>query len=362
MRRFVMLVAALGGLATAGRLEAQVPEIAYDAVDALSGFPNDIHLGEVGGVARNSQGEIFVYTRTGDPTISIGTARAIAHGGSRLFRFDANGSYVGEWGIGVYGFLQAQQVRVDAQDYVWTVDLMANQVVRFDPEGRVNMVFSRKPEALNVPLSDPPAPATGGGGGGGGGGGAAGPPPGSGPEGESFNRPADVAFDAQGYIYVADGLGNNDRVAKYEPSSGRWLMNWGSTGSGPGQFDGVSGIAIDAQGLVYVADRGNQRIQVFNNMGVLQREITGVGSPGAICISPESPQYLFVSNSNPPENIDEGGEIYKLELNGRILGKFGRAGRLIGEFNATNSIDCRDPNVLLIGERGSWRVQQVTLR
>ena len=58
-----------------------------------------------------------------------------------------------EIGQGVYGFLQAQQVRVDPEDNVWIVDQMSTQV-KFDPDGRIQMVFSRKPEAMRVP--EPP--------------------------------------------------------------------------------------------------------------------------------------------------------------------------------------------------------------
>ena len=75
-----------------------VPEIAFDSVANPLTLPDDIYLGEVGGVAANSKGEIFVYTRTGHPTISIGTSRAFAHGGSRLFQFDRTGKFVREIG------------------------------------------------------------------------------------------------------------------------------------------------------------------------------------------------------------------------------------------------------------------------
>ena len=81
----------------------------------------------------------------------------------------------------------------------------------------------------------------------------------------------------------------------------------------------------------------------------------------AICITPGAHQYLYSSNSNDAESLDNG-EIYKLELDGKIVGKFGRAGRLPKEFNMTNAIDCRSENELLIGELGNWRVQKVTLR
>ncbi len=338
----VLLFAALIGAPAC--LAAQgAPTLAYDAVDPLS-LPANIHLGEVAGVARNSSGEIFVYTRTGNPTISIGVARSVSHGGSRLFRFTPAGEYLGEIGEGAYGLLVAQQVRVDAADNVWIVDQLSNQVIRFDPQGRITMVLGRKPEAMRVPVADPPASPTAG----------------SGSAGESFQRPADVAWDAAGNIYVADGYGNA-RIAKYD-ADGRWIRNWGSRGSDSGQFDSVRGIAVDARGLVYVADHGNRRIQVFDADGNFQRQIDGVGAPSAICISPGSTQYLYVSDSNPQDDMEYDGGILKLDLDGRVVGRFGKVGKHPGDFGAVNAIDCRDPNNLLVGELGNWRVQRVSLR
>ena len=77
-----------------------MPEIAFDSAANPLTLPDDIYLGEVGGVATNSKGDIFVYTRTGHPTISLGSARAFAHGGSRLFQFDRNGKFIREIGTG----------------------------------------------------------------------------------------------------------------------------------------------------------------------------------------------------------------------------------------------------------------------
>src|SRR6202171_2010521 len=81
----------------------------FDSANPLT-LPDDIYLGEVGGVATNSRGDIFVYTRTGHPTVSLGGARSFAHGGSRLFQFDRTGKYVREIGKDSYAFMFAQQV------------------------------------------------------------------------------------------------------------------------------------------------------------------------------------------------------------------------------------------------------------
>src|ERR1700690_2714759 len=144
----VVLAATLIGGVSAN---AQVPEIAFDSVPNALQLPAGLYLGEVAGVATNSRGDLFVYTRTGHPTITIGTARPFAHGGSRLFQFDKSGKFVREIGKDSYGFMFAAQVRVDPNDNIWVVDQMTNMVIKFDPQGRVGLLLGRKAEAVPVP-------------------------------------------------------------------------------------------------------------------------------------------------------------------------------------------------------------------
>ncbi len=138
------------------------------------------------------------------------------------------------------------------------------------------------------------------------------------------------------------------------------MKSWGQTGTEPGQFNKVHAIAIDAAVLLYVADAGNKRIQVFDTEGNFKSQFAGVGTPQAMCITPGAHQYLYISNSNDPETLDNG-EIYKTELNGTVVGHFGRAGHVMKEFGMTNALDCRSENELLVGEMTNWRVQKVTL-
>ena len=208
------------------------------------------HLGEVAGVATNSKGDIFVYTRTGHPTITIGTSRPFAHGGSRLFQFDRNGKFVREIGQDSYGFLVAQQVRVDPQDNIWIVDQMSSMVIKFDseraganaagPKGR-SRSGSRLCRSHRKPLPARPedgavepvlrprprVPAAAGRG-----------LPGAGAQSDIFQRPTDVAWDAAGNIYVADGYGNA-RVAKFD-KNGKFIKSWGSRGVAPGPVQPVA--------------------------------------------------------------------------------------------------------------------------
>ena len=375
-RTLIFSIAA--ALAISGGLLVRPDSAADDPVrlepDRRLSMPDNIHLGEVAGVATNSRGDIYVYTRTGNPTITIGTARAVSHGGGRLFQFDRTGKFTREIGQGIYGFLQPQQVRVDPQDNIWVVDQMSSQVIKFDPNGRVQMVLSRKPEAMTVPdpRLDPlptgiptiqPAPN---------------PPvaavvaeaaaaaaadrllfPARASQVESFVRPTDVAWDAQGNIYVADGYGNA-RVAKYD-RNGKWIKNWGSRGSGQGQFNIVHGIAIDAQGNVYVGDEGNKRVQVFDTEGTFKTQFTNVGAPTALCLTRGAQPVLYVAHTGDPDGMEDAA-IYKVDLKGNVLGKFGSAGKLPKEFGLVNSIDCRNENELLVGELSNWRVQKLTLR
>ena len=320
--------------------QKEAPEIRFDSVPEALKLPAGLYLGEVGGVATNSRGDVFVYTRTGHPTITIGTARPFAHDGSRLFEFDRNGKFVREIGKDSYGFMFAAQVRVDPSDNIWVVDQMTNMVMKFDPQGRVAMLLGRKAEAVNVPAR----PAGG---------------DGAGQPTDLFNRPTDVAWDAAGDIFVADGLGNA-RIAKFD-KEGKFAKSWGKKGTAPGEFANVRSIAVDAQGNVYAADGGNKRIQVFDNDGNFKTAFADVGNAQALCMTKGPNQLLYVSNSNPPTDIDRDGEIYRMRLDGTITGKFGRAGKLLKEFGTVNAIDCSNENALYVGEIGNLRVQKLIL-
>lgn len=392
MNRTVRTLGTLGTLGTlllGGSLLAQsgVPELSFTTVDLLK-TPTDVFVGEVGGVGANSKGLIFVYTRTGHPYATLGDNRTFYHGGSRLFQFDPAGKFVREFGQDVYGFNAAIGLRIDPQDNVWTIDEGANQVVKFDTEGRVALVLGRKPETIGVrPGGGPGGGGPGAGGPGGGAGapgaavagapGAGGPPvaagltggagggqparlPGSGIPGSGFSRPTDVAWDRTGNIYVADGIGTNDRIAKFD-KDGRFISHWGSTGKGPGQFDGIKALAIDAQGNVYAADLGNQRIQVFDANGTFKSEFGSVGTPIAMCMTRGATQHLYISHAGDADGMEDAA-IYKVQLNGKVVGKFGAAGKMPKEFGLANSIDCRNESELLVGERTNWRVQKVSLK
>jgi len=317
--------------------QGPVPEIPFDSVPNPLKLPADLYLGEVPGVALNSKGHIFIYTRSGV---------------TRLLEFDGAGNFLREIGKGLYAFSGrsfAHVVRVDAHDNIWCVDEGSNMVIEFNPQGRVILLLGRKPEPTERP-APAAAPTRSGPASGGQGGGAS-----VGPYGLlTFNRPTDVAWDAAGNIFISDGYGNS-RVVKFT-RDGTLVKEWGTYGTGPGQFRTPHSIAVDAKGNVYVADRGNRRIQVFDNDGNYLREITSAGTPWAICITPGPTQFLYSSDAAP-------GRIYKLDLDGNLLGQFGTAGHALKQFGWVHEMDCSqaNKNVLYVGELLNWRMQKLIL-
>jgi hypothetical protein len=308
-----------------------VPDIPYDSVPNFLKLPPNLYLGEGIGVATNSRGHVFVYTRSAD---------------TRLFEFDRDGVFLREIGQGLYGFEFAHAVRVDPDDNVWAVDEGTNMVIEFNPEGRVVMVLGRRPEAIDGLAAVAPNTAA------------------SPPEPYVFSRPTDVGWDAAGNIFVTDGYGNS-RIVKFD-RNGRFVKQAGARGDRPGQLNLPHTMATDAQGNVYVGDRSNARVQVFDNDLNFKAIYDNVGNPWAICISPGPHQYLFVSNSIPDNGLAQyreiTGEIYKMELDGTIVGKFGKAGKQLKEFSTVHEIDCRNPNELFVAEITAWRIQKILLR
>ena len=333
---------------------AQVPEIKFDSAPHFFKLPADMNFGEAAGVAVNSQGHVFVFSR--------GNSTGPAYGAtaSQLLEFGADGRYIREIGKNLYAWSYAHAVKVDKDDNIWAIDKGSDMIVKFGKEGHVEMVFGRKKEASDeaAPWSrvNPPRPAVNG----------------------QFRQPTDVTWDAAGDIFISDGY-INSRVAKYD-KNGDWVKQWGDRGSKPGEFNTPHSIAADAKGNIYVADRGNRRIQVFDTDGGLVREIkidvpvppnaqpwmgnpltaqqaeAQSGAPWAICITPQvgGTQYLYSSDGFP-------GRIYKLSLDGKVLGVMGGSGRQLKQFGWIHEMACPSENLLYVAEILNWRVQKLVL-
>lgn len=354
MRRVVILLGLALSIAAGARAQT-VPEIPFESVPFFK-LPPDLNFGEGAGVAVNSKGHVFVFTRSN-------SAGGPAYGAtaSQLLEFGPDGRFIRETGKGLYAWSFAHAIRIDRNDNLWAVDKGSDMVVEFDPEGHVKMVFGRKKEASDEgaePWKHPRPPL----------------PPIDG----YFRQPTDVTWDADGNIYISDGY-INSRVAKYD-RNGDWVKSFGEPGSGPGQLNTPHSIASDAKGNIYVADRGNKRIQVFDGDGKLEREIRvdnlpvppgahspigptpaadakgtmGPGAPWAICITPGPTQYLYMSDAFP-------GRIYKLTLDGKVLGTLGKAGKQPKQFGWIHEIACPSANELYVAEVLNWRVQKLEL-
>ena len=319
------------GSGPAAKARASTPEIPYDAVIPYK-MPPGLYMGEGIGVATNSKGHLYIHTRSGE---------------SRTFEFDPSGTFVKEFGKDSYGYGFAHSVRVDSADNIWTVDEGPSIVQKFAPDGKLLMVLGKRPDALdqlammpgNVIYSGANRPY-------------------------SFHRPTDVGWDPQGNIFVTDGYGDS-RVVKYD-KNGRFIKSVGTRGAGDLQFSTPHGMAVDAKGWVYVADRGNRRIVVLDNDLNQKAIYDHVGAPWAVCISAGPHQYLYSSNSFPTgNNFDQAadtGEVYKMELDGTVLGRFGKAGHGFKEFSSIHQMDCRNPDELYVAEITAWRAQKLILR
>jgi len=336
--------------------QSSAPEIRFTSVPNFLKLPRGMNFGEVPGVAVNSKGHVFVFTRS-----NSAHGPAYAPTAAQLLEFDRNGKFIREIGKDLYAWAFAHTVRIDRDDNIWAIDKGSDMVVKFDQAGRVEMVFGRRKESAEVESKpwerdlEKPLPHIDG----------------------LFRQPTDVAWDSKGNIYITDGYVNS-RVAKYD-ANGDWVKSWGERGTEPGQFRLPHTIAIDKDDNVYVGDRSNRRIQVFDTEGKFLRmfsidvppvpgtkSVYGntpsgarldavIGSPNSICITPGKNQVLFVGELTFP------GRIFKLSLDGKVLGVIGRSGRKIGQFSGGHQLACPSEHEIYVAETANWRVQKVLL-
>ena len=132
------LIASLVLVSVWSSAQESVPVIRYDSIPDPLKLPKDLYLGEVTGVAVNSGGHIFVLSRGNT------TGPAYAAAAAQLLEFDRNGKFVREIGKNLYAWSFGHSVRVDREDNIWITDKGSDMVIKFNPEGRVVMVFGRK--------------------------------------------------------------------------------------------------------------------------------------------------------------------------------------------------------------------------
>ena len=315
-----------------------VPVIPHEAVPNFFKNPPGIYTGENMGIATNSKGTIYIYHRAYE---------------TRLFEYTPQGNFVREIGRNNYGFAFAHSVRVDAQDNIWAVDEGTDMLIKFSPEGKVLMTIGRREDPVAM-LSNMP------------GGGRF--------HGRNakyrFGRQTDVAFDQQGNIFVSDGY-FDARVVKYD-KNGRFIK---AVGHARQRQPAVQHAALHRDRLPGQRLRrrprqrpragARQRPQLEGELHQRRQPVGGVrvGRSG-----PKNPgkQYLYVSNSwpdsAPAAAAEFTGEVYKMELDGTIVGKFGRGGKAVGEFATIHQMDCRDPDVIYTAEINNWRSQKILLK
>lgn len=289
----LLLLAAL----SVGQADSNFPPMAYEADEAWPHLPAGVNFGEAPGVATDSKGHVYVFHRGPNP----------------IMEFTPDGRLVRSWGEGL--FIRAHAIRVDPEGNIWTVDNDTHQVLKMDPSGRVRMVIGRRGV--------------------------------SGENEETFNRPTDVGFAANGDFYVTDGYGNS-RVVKFS-KDGRYLTAWGKKGKGDGEFDLPHSVVVDRQGRVVVADRENYRVQVFDANGKFLEKWTHVGSPWGLDLLPDG--SLFITDGH-------NSRILKTDLKGKVLGAFGELGRMPGQVSFAHHIAVDPGGNIFVSEIKNQRVQK----
>lgn len=262
-------------------------------------------FGKTMGVAINSDQHVFVFHR----------------GPGNLMEFDEPRNFIRTIGDGF--IKKTHGLRIDAKDNIWVTDLEQHIVIRFNPKGKITLVLQKANNAgewnktYDIPL---------------------------------FNLPADIAFDSEGNIYVADGYGNSS-VVKFD-KNGNYLKFWGIKGSGKGEFNLVHNVVIDSKDVVYVVDRENKRIQLFNTNGNYLSEWNNIGNPYS----------LVISNSTFYMTDGVNGSISKLDQSGKIIATYGQSGKAPGQFEMAHAIAVSSNKQIFVADAINWWVQCLSIR
>jgi peptidylamidoglycolate lyase len=293
----------------------------YTVVPNWPRLTNTLQLGQVTGVDVDSQGQLFVFAR-GEKVWDSETIDPFLIASPTIHVFNGStGELLRSWGDN--SFVMPHGLTVDQADNIWLTDVGLHQIYKFDSNGNLLLILG---EAA-VPGDDT----------------------------AHFNRPTDVAVSADGSFYVSDGY-LNSRIVKFD-ADGRYLFEWGSSGSATGEFDLPHSIALDGLGRVLVADRSNGRIQIFDENGHFLtewRDGLRIGRPWAVRV--DDAGFIYVVDGGDQNSwLPDRARVIKLSPEGEIIGLFGSYGDEPGQLIWPHSIAVGPDGAVYVAEVGSGR-------
>ena len=244
----------------------------YRTVEGWAKLPDGRVWGAISAIYPANDGEhIWIAERCG-ANLCVGSDL------DPIMLFDSDGNVVKSFGAGLITWPHGMYV--DADDNVWLADAVGyapvpggvgHTIMKFSPDGELLMTLGRKGIAANGH--------------------------------NVFNKPSDMLVAPNGDIFVADGhdIGGNNRIVKFS-SDGEYLMEWGETGTGTGEFRDPHALAMDSQGRLFVGDRGNSRIIIFDQEGNYLETWTQFGRPSGLFIDKNDILYSADSESNARRN------------------------------------------------------------
>jgi endonuclease/exonuclease/phosphatase family metal-dependent hydrolase len=259
--------------------------------------PDSITLGPCSAMDIDRDGNLFLCHRGPEPILC----------------FTSSGQFVRSWGTGIVG--KPHGLRIDPAGNVWVTDLAHHLVFKFDREGKLLLALGTQDQ------------------------------PGDGPQ--QFNQPTDMAFAPNGDVYITDGYGNN-RVVRFD-QNGKYISEWGTAGSGPGEFHLPHSIVIDADQRLVVGDRENDRIQIFDLNGRLLDLWNGFAPYG---IDLEADGRLVVADAR-------ASQILQLSQNGTVIGRLGSKGHAPGQFELPHMLGIDSAGNVYVAEVGGQRFQKL---
>jgi hypothetical protein len=287
-----------------------ISALSFHLVRDFFHYPAYSVIGRLSGVAVAPNGHVLALNRGYHPVLE----------------FNADGTFVRSWGEGSRMFEGAHSLRFDRGGDLWYMDAADNIIFHFDQEGRTVGTLGTNPEPWTY-LTHVIERAV--------------------PGRASLYQETDIGWSRDGSMFVADGYGNS-RVAKFD-KDGNFVKAWGERGAQPGNFNTPHSLVVDNNDIVYVADRGNSRIQTFDTDGNRKAVWNLPTAPWSLCLTGGANPVLFVGSV---------GRVYKMDLSGKVLGAFGRQGRMPGTLDSIHQLACPDEKTLYLANLYASRLDK----